>query len=424
VTTAPPPAAGAQRWILSLALMVSLVVGFYDRNNLTLALTDVARDLGWTEAETAARGGMLMSAFYMTYGVTNMVLSPVANRRLGVRRSLLLMVVAVSIVTALTPLAGRALGLFLAMRLLLGICEGVHYPLMATVTRRWFPFHERSRGTALYLSGAAVSGVTAPLLLIPLKERLGWRGMFVALALLGAGITLPALHRWVHDAPSAHPRVSEAERRYVEHHVPPESGAAALDLASIRRLFETPGFPVALVAGVLGAMAGIGLMSWLPAYLEKARGLTPDELAPALSAGFGCLAAGIAFFAWISDRSRRRIRLTGLSVLAGALCACAVAVVPGKAAMVGCLCLAMFLLGACAANEWAVMQRVLPEDRMALGSGIYNGTTTLVGGGLGPAMIGGIISLTGRYSSGMMVLGIVCVSTGAAYLWLGSKVRY
>src|SRR4051794_26647712 len=46
-TTAAPPGSGWQRWSLSLALMVSLMVGFYDRNNITFALTDIAREMGW-----------------------------------------------------------------------------------------------------------------------------------------------------------------------------------------------------------------------------------------------------------------------------------------------------------------------------------------------------------------------------------------
>lgn len=411
------------RWSLSLALLISLTIGFYDRNNITFALTDIARGLGWSEAETGAKGGALMSAFYVTYGLANMLLSPIASRRLGVRRSLLVMVAAFSIVSATMPIASRSLASFFLARLLLGIAEGIHYPMMATVTRRWFPPHERSRGTALYSAGAVLSAVTAPLLMIPLKERIGWQQMFLAVAALGAAITLPIIYRHVYDAPSEHPRIGAAERRYLDYHAGLEGDAPAGD-ASLRELFATPGFAAALAGGVLGAMSGIGLLSWLPAYLEKGRGVTPDELAPMLGAGAISAVLGMAAFAWISDRSRHRIWLTSVAVLGCAAATYAAAVAPGKGAVLASLCLAMGLMGAFVANEWAVVQRILPERRTAFGSGIYNGTTTLVGGALGPALIGGVISLTGRYALGIVVVAAFMVGTSALYFLLGRSVKY
>lgn len=423
MTESPPPAAGWTRWSLSLALMVSLTIGFYDRNNITFALTDIARGLGWTEAETGAKGGALMSAFYVTYGLANMLLSPVASRRLGVRRSLLGMVVAFSIVTAITPLAARTLATFFAARFLLGITEGIHYPMMSTVTRRWFPPHERSRGTALYSAGAILSAVTAPMIIIPLKERIGWQRMFLAVSLMGAAITLPVLRRFVFDAPSEHPRIGADERRYLEHHVPVDAGPPAGD-GSLRELFAVPGFPLALAGGVVGAMSGLGLLSWLPAYLEKARGVTPDELASMLAAAALSAVLGIGTFAWLSDRSRNRIQLTAGAVFVCAASTCATALAPSKGAMFASLCLTMFLVGAFNANEWAVVQRILPERRIAFGSGIYNGLTTLIGGALGPALIGGVISLTGRYSNGIVVLSGFIVATSALYFVLGRSVKY
>lgn len=424
-TPAAPPGSGWHRWSLSLALMVSLMVGFYDRNNITFALTDIAREMSWPEGEAAARGGALMSAFYITYGLANILLSPLANRHLGARKSLLLMTVMFSVITALTPSAGHLIGRFLFMRFLLGLAEGIHYPMMATVTRRWFPPHERSRGTGIYSAGSALSGVTAPLLLIPLKEWLGWQKMFLVLSVLGAMVTLPILHRYVFDRPSEHPRLSAAERRYLELHLAGEDERGArLGLASVRVLFSTPGFATAIVTGVFAAMSAIGLMSWLPTYLEKARGLSPEALAPVLAVGVLCAVLGMAVFAWLSDRSPRRIRVTSAALLGCALATCLLAVVTDRTSMFVLLCLAMFLLGAYPANEWAVMQRILPADQMTFGSGVYNGITTLMGGGLGPALIGGIISYSGQYSYGILMLAAFLVGASGVYFLLSRSLRY
>ncbi len=263
----PPP--GRVRWQLSAALAVTVVVAFLDRNNITFALTDIAGDMGWDAVETAAKGGTLMSAFYVSYGLSNMFVAPWLDARLGVRRTLLGMVVAFSVITALSATAGAEFAVFLGWRLVLGLAEGVHFPMMAVVTRRFFPPDERSRGTGLYASGILASVLVAPLLLIPLQEAWGWRTMFGVLALSGCALSLPLVARFVYDGPDQHPRMSLAERQWIGDPPAPEPGRGPWALAASHE------YRWVTLTGVLAVMSSLGLLSWLPAWLEPSRGFTP-----------------------------------------------------------------------------------------------------------------------------------------------------
>ena len=101
----------------------------------------------------------------------------------------------------------------------------------------------------------------------------------------------------------------------------------------------------------------------------------------------------------------------------------ALAAIPTRSLVVPLLCASMTMFGAWAASEWAVVQRVVPEPSLAAAGGLYNGTATLLGGGLGPAVLGGVVAWTGNYDHGVGMLAVVLVAAAGSYLWLGTRVR-
>ena len=133
---------GRVRWKLALTLMVTLLIAYYDRLNVSLALPLIAADFGWGAGDTRRWGGILMSLFYIGYGLGNIFLSPL-GQRFGLRRSLFVIIVLWSFFTALGAWASSILMLFAASRLLLGLSEGIHFPLMSQLTKNWFPPEER-----------------------------------------------------------------------------------------------------------------------------------------------------------------------------------------------------------------------------------------------------------------------------------------
>ena len=151
-----------------------------------------------------ARGGQLMSLFFIGYGLSNILLTPLAAR-LGPRRALLLIVVLFSLFSALGAPLSSSLVLFGATRLAMGLGEGPHFPMMSALTRAWFPPGERSRANGLWIGGAVLATVITPLIVVPVIGAFGWRAMLVAVGLTGMLVTLPLLWLVVRDTPEQAP---------------------------------------------------------------------------------------------------------------------------------------------------------------------------------------------------------------------------
>ncbi len=95
--TATAPAWGV-RWRIPIVLAVTVFVNFLDRNNLALALPRIAQDFGWSDREIGSKGELLLAAFFVSYALSNMLLSPVAER-FGPKRSVIAAIVAFSVFT-------------------------------------------------------------------------------------------------------------------------------------------------------------------------------------------------------------------------------------------------------------------------------------------------------------------------------------
>ena len=55
-------------------------INWLDRSGVSLALPQIAQERGWSTAEIGANGGILIATFFVGYGLSNMFLSPFAER--------------------------------------------------------------------------------------------------------------------------------------------------------------------------------------------------------------------------------------------------------------------------------------------------------------------------------------------------------
>jgi hypothetical protein len=78
-----------------------------------------------------------------------------------------------------------------------------------------------------------------------------------------------------------------------------------------------------------------------------------------------------------------------------------------------CFSLGVFLISSFNACEFAMIQRIVPLSKVAASMGIYNGCTTIIGGGLGPFIVspiigeGGpvwVISAIALFNAGLLLL--------------------
>ena len=119
-----------------------------------------------------------------------------------------------SLATALTPIAARtSLPVLIAVRIGMGVAEGISLPTMHQLTARWIPPHERSRFVAFVTSGQYV-GTVGAMLCSPMVAE-SWPSIFYLFASIGFAWCL-AWYLLASSTPEQHPRISAAELRYIQ----------------------------------------------------------------------------------------------------------------------------------------------------------------------------------------------------------------
>jgi MFS family permease len=401
------------RWVIPWVLAVTVFVHYIDRNNLAIALPQIAYDFGWSEREIGAKGQLLMGAFYLTFGLMQVLLSPMAERW-GPKRSLMAAIVGFSLCTILVYPLGSSLMALVGLRLLLGAAESVHMPMNSAIVSRWFAPHERGRANAIYGAGILVALAVAPLLIVPLVEWFGWRLAFALLGLAGLIVSLPLVAWFVDDSPSVDAKVQSPPT------VAQPSARMQTGFVRDRRLW------LYIAAGVLNAFCVFGVLNWLPTYLTHTKGIAFSALSLPLFVVFLAGIVGILGWAIVGDWSGRRVELASMGLFLAGMCVLGTAFVASPAAVIGLFALAVFLQSTYNAQEFATLQQILPAERVGAGTGLYNGLTVLIGGVGGSFIPGTLVSLTGDFQIGMLslVAGAWCVALLMAGLsrWLEKKV--
>ena len=203
------------RWRFPFVLLFSVIVAYMDRMKISYALPKIAADYGWTVQQTGKYGGLLMSIFFVGYGLSNIFLSPVAEKY-GPRKSLIFIIACFSLICMLQAPLALIFTALVATRFFLGIAEGPHFPMMNSLTKTWFPPFERSRANAIWLCGIQGSMIIAPLIVVPIITLFTWRGMFVVLGLMGLVLVLPLVWKTIYDSPGDHPGISNEEIAFIE----------------------------------------------------------------------------------------------------------------------------------------------------------------------------------------------------------------
>lgn len=415
--------AGRERWKVAAALAVTLLVAYYDRLNVSFAIPLIAAERGWTPEQTGNYGSLLMALFYVGYGISNILLTPFATR-IGPRRSLLVILCLWSLMTALGAYASQVLLLFMATRVLLGLAEGVHFPMMSQLTKNWFPLHERSRANGLWVAGIYLAVLSAPLVLVPVMQSHGWRSGFLMLAAATLVVSIPVVALFVFDVPAMHPRVSAAERVYLKRHADEEHAADVRGHGSrLRDVTLTPAFTTMMVAGVLNNIVALGLSGWLPTYLAGREGVHFEDLSYLAALPYASSFLGLLTWAWLGDRTGRRAAIAAVGYLIAACCiygAFHAAAIWTTIALFGAT---TFFIASFTASEFALVQHMLPVERVAEGSGIYNGLTTLIGGGLGPVVVKGVIA-HGTETAALLPVLVPCGLIAIALWHVSRRLHY
>jgi MFS family permease len=191
--------------------------------------------------------------------------------RIGPRKVLTRIVLWWSAFTSLTG-AVSSYSLLLVTRFLFGMGEAGAYPCASTAVARWFPLRERGRAFGIILMAGQLGGAIAPLLVVPIQIRYGWRASFYAFGLLGVAWSF-AWYRWFRDSPAEKPGITAIELHEVStlqpksHHPLPWS--IALRSANLWAV---------MIEAFCYMYSYFFFLSWFHTYLAKARGFSETDL--------------------------------------------------------------------------------------------------------------------------------------------------
>ena len=424
VQTAPTVAAPARsvRWRIPVVFGITFFVNYLDRNNLALALPRIADEFGWTNQQTGEYGQYLLGAFFLALGLSNIFLSPLAQR-IGPKRSIVLAIAAFSVVTILQAPLGQYLLILIMLRLLLGIGEGFHVPMMSEITSRWFPRSERSRANAIWNVGILLATALGPVILVPLISSIGWRPTFALLGIVGMVISIPLVLLVVRDQPRREDGVSEAELAYISQGSDDIAASAAGKKASTGYL-RSGGFWLMTLAGTLNAFCGFGVLNWLPTYFERTKGIDFADLGWPLGIVFSSGVVGVLLMAVLGDRLNRRALLMSGGYLVAAVMVFLATNMTALTPLVALFALGVFFQSAYTGQEFAVVQRVAPEESIGSASGVYNGLSILLGGVGGSLIPGTIVAITGSFTAGMLSIVVGAVLAAIVLFILARVIRY
>lgn len=404
-TLAPTTVVGKLRWGIVLLLLLAAVVNYLDRANLSIANTTIAAEFGFSQTEM----GLLLSAFLWPYALANLPAGWLVDK-FGPRK---MFSWALGLWSTFTVLAAfvNSYSFFYGLRMMLGIAESPFFTSGIKITHRWFGDEERGLPTAIINTGSQIANAIAPPILTMLLLTLGWRGMFVAIGLLGIPLLL-AWWKFYRD-----PNAREDALLHAGHHsvAAPEEKAQASWGALFRH--STTWF---MVIGNFSIMFTIWVyLTWLPGYLEKSLGFSLKATGWLASIPFFAGILGVLVGGMLSDRLVRRgvraITARKVPIVTGAaLAACFVAPIPfvdSTPLAIGLLAMGYFCSQMPQGALWTLASDIAPKSQVASLGAIQN-FGGFLGAAMAPIVTGIILDTTGKFTN-VFLLGAGLLMLGA-----------
>jgi MFS family permease len=294
-------------------------------------------DLGLSDANL----GSLMSGFLVVYTLTAPVFGALGDRR-SRPRLIALGVACWSFATALSGFAGSYLTL-LAARASVGVGEAAYVTIAPSLLSDYFPVRQRGRVMAIFFCAIPVGSALGYVVGGLVDKHYGWRAAFFVAGVPGlllAALCLLLLDppRGVQDASAgpdaAHPDPAHADvaGADVAGAAPPGKAPSKAAPGSIRketwaaygRLMHNKPYVLTVLGYAAYTFAVGGLAVWMPAFLERARGIPRSEA----TVSFGAIVVITGFIGtfvggWLGDYCAKYSRqaylwLSAIATLAAA----------------------------------------------------------------------------------------------------------
>lgn len=394
----------ARWWRVGSVLMVAYLVAYIDRTNMSIAAPAMSKELSLD----ASQMGVLLSAFFWGY-VVSLAFAGLAVARLGAKRSMVGALIVFGLASAATGLT-QDFAQLIAVRVLLGLGEGLVFPAITIFLVKWFPSWERGRASGLSLLAIPISAI----IMAPMGGWLigtwDYRMMFVVQGLPPIAMALLVLVL-IKEDPADDRRLSAAERGFIlENRATGEKERGG----AWRDVYLNPRIWLISIAYLLWLTGLYGFNQWLPTLLSEASKQGIQAVGWLTTVPFVFAAIGMYVASRQSDRRDGRrtpyvaipIAVSGLALL-------------GEHFIAGNLAVNIFFLTvACVGLHsafgpwWPWALEKVPRNQTGFASSFILSVGNF-GGIIGPILVGLFTGNGSVSQGGFYTLGYVTLASGA-----------
>lgn len=387
------------RWIyVGLPLLILFTVSMIDKSNINILLANkpFLQDLGITDG---AIKGSLSSIFLVTYAIGQLGWGFVVDR-IGAFKSGLIGIFFWVFAMVLGGMA-ESVSALLWSRSILGISEGVLYPIALTLTAKWFPSNEQAKAQALWFNGNSLGPVIGLPIIAMVAESYGWRESYYALAAISL-FSLVMFWSMVRNSPSHHYAVNTTEKEYIEKGVATNKKELA-GTGEVKAVLKNPVFWVLTTVYGCISIGFFGISTFLPSYLTEVKGIPFVQSAFVNAAGYGLAILVQMGSGFLSDRYMKR------AVFVGGASACIILFLLMSmfttsalmAQILSILLISVLLMPA--ALTMTMLHKVASPQVMGRIGGIF-GSISYALAAIGPMVVGAVSQMTGSFTGGFLAL--------------------
>lgn len=252
MTAVAPPSRTSTPGYANLVLAMLLVVysfNWLDRQILGILAPAIKADLGLSNTQLGALGGIAFASLYSTLAIPLALLADRTSRTWVITGSM-------AVWSAFTALCGLATGFWqlFAFRVGVGVGEAGGVAPSYALISQYFPPEKRARALSIYSMGIPVGLAAGVLLGAAIAKAVDWRAAFVVIGL--AGVAMAPIFRWVVKEP---PRTADTTARVMVGTV-------------FGILARKPSFWLMAFAAAMSSLTGYGLAFWTPSIAMKTFG--------------------------------------------------------------------------------------------------------------------------------------------------------
>lgn len=215
--------------------------------------------------------GLILGAFFWGYLVLQ-VIGGLVSERFGAKKVITIGMLPVAVLSILSPVCARADPyLFLVVRVLIGVGEGVMYPAAQALWSRWAPPNERSRLIGFsYAGGQFGNAIIFPIggFLCAYGFDGGWPSVFYIIGACGF-IWCVIWIIFAADSPDQNKWISDIEKKYIQYSLGDRIKKSKGLPTPWKAIFTSRGMWAIIVAHMCGNYGAYMLLTQIPTYMKE-----------------------------------------------------------------------------------------------------------------------------------------------------------